>query len=54
MPFIQEWRKQIPIWNCPSDEYNLWNLKLSYLNQLQWIIIIRIFTNDAELTILME
>jgi hypothetical protein len=30
--------EHIPIWNCPSDNYDLWNLRLSYLSQLQWII----------------
>ncbi len=24
--------KQIQGWNCPSDDYNLWNLTFSYLN----------------------
>jgi hypothetical protein len=37
MPFTWKWTKQTPIWNCEDD--NLWNLKLSYLNQFRWIII---------------
>jgi hypothetical protein len=28
--FTWEWTKHIPIWNCPSDNYDLWNLMLSY------------------------
>jgi hypothetical protein len=39
MHFILEWAKNISSWNCWSDNYNLWNQKLSYLNQLQWIIV---------------
>jgi hypothetical protein len=31
--FTWEWAKQI---SCLNDDHNLWNLKLSYLNQLQW------------------
>lgn len=31
--FAWESAKQIPIWNYPSDNYNLWNLKFSSLNQ---------------------
>jgi hypothetical protein len=42
--FTQEWEKAISIWNCPSENNhnNLWNLKLSYLNDLQWITIVGI------------
>jgi len=29
---ISESVKQIWIWNCSSDNYDLWNLKLPYLN----------------------
>jgi hypothetical protein len=36
--FTWEWIKQILLWNYSM--YDLWNLKLSYLNQLQWIIVI--------------
>ncbi len=32
--------KKFKFWNCPRND--IWNLKLSYLNQLQWIIFIRI------------
>jgi hypothetical protein len=38
--FTWEWPKQI--WNYSSDDYDLWNLKLSYLNQFWWIIIIEV------------
>ncbi len=38
--FILEWAKKILVWNCPNND--IWNLTLSYLNQLQWIIFIRI------------
>jgi hypothetical protein len=31
--FTWEWVKQI---SCLNDDHNLWNLKLSYVNQLQW------------------
>jgi hypothetical protein len=38
--FTWEWIKQILLWNYSM--YDLCNLKSSYLNQLQWIIIIGI------------
>jgi hypothetical protein len=38
--FIWEWTKCIEIWNYPSDNYDLWNIKLSCLNQLRWINVI--------------
>jgi hypothetical protein len=33
--FIWEWAKHILVWNCPMmmRTYDLWNLKLSYLNE---------------------
>jgi hypothetical protein len=37
--FIWEWIKCIEIWNYPSDNYNLWNIKLSNeapINQSNW------------------
>jgi hypothetical protein len=37
--FTWQWAKQIRVWNHPSDDNNLWNLKLSHLNQFRWIII---------------
>jgi hypothetical protein len=36
-PFIWEWAKQISNWNNPSDDYDLWNLNLIYLNQLELV-----------------
>jgi hypothetical protein len=36
-PFIWEWTKQISNWNNPSDDYDLWNLNLIYLNQLELV-----------------
>jgi hypothetical protein len=45
--FTWEWTKHIPIWNCPSDNYDLWNLTLSYLNQLQWIISTGLWTTQG-------
>ncbi len=39
-PFILEWAKNIQVWNYPSND--IWNLMLSYLNQLKRIIFIRI------------
>ncbi len=38
--FILERAKKIQVWNCPNND--IWNLRLSYLNRLQWIIFIRI------------
>jgi hypothetical protein len=29
--FIWGWIKHVFVWNCPSDNYDLWNLKLTYL-----------------------
>jgi hypothetical protein len=40
--FTWQWAKQIRVWNYPSDDYNIWNLKLSHLNQFWWIIITKI------------
>ncbi len=40
--FPLEWTKQISIWNWSSDDHYLRNLKLSSLNQLQWILVTRI------------
>jgi len=31
--FISEWAKTIQVWNCPNND--IWNLTLSYPNQLQ-------------------
>jgi hypothetical protein len=31
--FIWELAKHIMVWNCPKDD--IWNLKLSYLNESQ-------------------
>lgn len=39
--FTWEWAKCIPIWNCSIVD-DLWNIKLSYLNQLQSIVVIKI------------
>ncbi len=41
MPLHLGMNKQIPIWNCLMYD-DLRNLKLSYLNQLQRIIVIEI------------
>jgi hypothetical protein len=38
--FTWEWVKQIFSLELPNDD--LWNLKLSYLNQFWWVIVIKI------------
>jgi hypothetical protein len=45
MFFTWEWAKCIHTWNHPRDDHYLWNLRLSYLNQLWWIIIIEMIRN---------
>jgi hypothetical protein len=37
-----ELTKYILVWNCPIYDDDLWNLKLSYLNQFQQINIVTI------------
>jgi hypothetical protein len=51
-PFLFRWElaKHILGWNCPKD--NLWNLKLSYLNQFQWLITtVRFHQNNRRMNV---